>query len=115
MSVCSAAWAETPAPQSIFFRDACAAGDRLTVAAVGDLLFHFNLQQQALAQDATFAQFWQPVAPILGRADIVYGNLEGPAARAVMPGGQETSLPPGKDDRAYDRRFYAGGENGVLV
>ena len=33
----------------------------------------------------------------------------------MVPGGQETRLPPGKDDRSYDRRFYAGGENGVLV
>jgi poly-gamma-glutamate synthesis protein (capsule biosynthesis protein) len=115
MSACSAAWAQMPAPQSIFFRDACATGDRVTVAAVGDLLFHFNLQQQALAKDSSFARLWQPVAPILGRADIVYGNLEGPAASAVTPGGQEIKLPPGRDDRAYDRRFYAGGEGGVLV
>jgi poly-gamma-glutamate synthesis protein (capsule biosynthesis protein) len=112
---CPAAWAQTPAPQSIFFRDACASGDRVTVAAVGDLLFHFNLQQQALAKDSSFARLWQPVAPILRRADIVYGNLEGPAARGVTPGGQEIKLAPAKDDRAYDRRFYSGGESGVLV
>src|SRR5262249_44473547 len=60
-------------------------------------------------------RLWQPVAPILRRADIVYGNLEGPAARSVTPVGQEIKLAPGKDDRTYDRRFYAGGENGVLI
>ena len=115
MGWCPAARAQSSAPQPIFFRDACAAGERVTVAAVGDLLFHFNLQQQALARDSSFARLWQPVAPVLGRADIVYGNLEGPAARAVTPGGQEARLAPGADDRAYDRRFYAGGEGGVLV
>jgi poly-gamma-glutamate synthesis protein (capsule biosynthesis protein) len=115
MSAGPAAGAQPGAPPSIFFRDACAAGERVTVAAVGDLLFHFNLQQQALAKDSSFARLWAPVAPILRRADIIYGNLEGPAARGVTPGGQEIKPPPAKDERVYDRRFYAGGENGVLV
>jgi poly-gamma-glutamate synthesis protein (capsule biosynthesis protein) len=124
--------AQPPAP--IYFRDACAAGERVTVAAVGDLLFHFNLQQQALAKGGSFARFWEQVAPILRRADLVYGNFEGPAARAVTPGGRElvkaakaakaeakprpkseTSPEAKTEDRTYDRRFYAGGENMVLV
>jgi poly-gamma-glutamate synthesis protein (capsule biosynthesis protein) len=111
----SASAAQSRPPQGIFFRDACAGGERVTIAAVGDLLFHFNLQQQALAKDSSFARLWQPVAPILRRADIVYGNLEGPAARAVMAGGREIKVAGNRDDRSYDRRFYAGGEDGVLV
>jgi poly-gamma-glutamate synthesis protein (capsule biosynthesis protein) len=114
-ATCSASSAQTRPPVGIYFRDACVPGERVTIAAVGDLLFHFNLQQQALAKTSSFARLWEPVRPILRRADLVYGNLEGPAARAVMPGGMEMKLPAGKDDRSYDRRFYAGGEGGVLV
>jgi hypothetical protein len=78
-AACSMASAQTRPPQGIYFRDACAPGERVTIAAVGDLLFHFNLQQQALAKGSSFARFWEPVGPILKRADLVYGNLEGPA------------------------------------
>jgi len=105
----------TAQSDGIYFRDACVAGDRITIAAVGDLLFHFNLQQQALAKGSSFARFWDPVAPILRRADIVYGNLEGPAARGVGPGGREVRDADKADSRLYDRRVHAGAENRVLV
>ena len=105
--------------QDIHFRDACAAGERVTIAAVGDLLFHFNLQQQALARGANFARFFEDVAHVFKRADIVYGNLEGPAARGVASGGRELRDARAKNaashERSYDRRFYAGGEDNVLV
>jgi hypothetical protein len=114
-AVCASARAEPRPPQAIYFRDACAAGERMTIAAVGDLLFHFNLQQQALAKGSSFARLWEPVGPILRRGDLVYGNLEGPAARGVTSGGREMIVAGGQDDRSYDRRFYAGGESGVLV
>ena len=126
-AACAASGAQPPAPAPIYFHDACAAGDRVTIAAVGDLLFHFNLQRQALAKGENFARFWERVDPILRHADIVYGNLEGPAALAVTPGGREiklaptlatktaTSTTPKPDARVYDHRFYAGGENMVLV
>jgi len=111
---CSASGAP-PAPPPIYFRDACAAGDRVTVAAVGDLLFHFNLQRQALAKDENFARFWERVDPILRHADVVYGNLEGPAALGVTAGGREIKVAAKTDERVYDHRIYAGGENMVLV
>jgi poly-gamma-glutamate synthesis protein (capsule biosynthesis protein) len=107
-------------PPVIHFRDACTSGERVTIAAVGDLLFHFNLQQQALRPGASFARFFDEIAHVFRRADIVYGNLEGPAARGVAIGGREWRGPRPKgerdtDNRSYDRRFYAGGENNVLV
>src|SRR6202021_567017 len=131
----SASAAPPPAPSPIYFRDACVAGDRVTIAAVGDLLFHFNLQRQALAKGENFARFWERVGPIFRHADIVYGNLEGPAAQAVTAGGREIKVAPKiaakiasksaprdetkidvrLDERTYDHRFYAGGENMGLV
>jgi poly-gamma-glutamate capsule biosynthesis protein CapA/YwtB (metallophosphatase superfamily) len=119
--------AQPPAPAPIYFKDACADGERVTIAAVGDLLFHFNLQQQALAKGGSFARFWEQVAPVLSRADVVYGNFEGPAARSVTAGGREivkaakveakgeAKGETKPEERVYDRRFYAGGENMVLV
>lgn len=105
-----------PAPrEGIYFRDACTAGERVTVAAVGDLLFHSNLQQQALAKGSSFNRFWERVRHVFDRADVVYGNFEGPAARGVGPGGREVRDAGKREDRVYDRRVYAGGENTVLV
>src|SRR6202035_3177066 len=113
--------AQPPAPAPIYFKDACADGERVTIAAVGDLLFHFNLQQQALAKGGSFARFWEQVAPVLSRADVVYGNFEGPAARSVTAGGREivkaakveakgeAKGETKPEERVYDRRFYAGG------
>jgi poly-gamma-glutamate synthesis protein (capsule biosynthesis protein) len=111
----TAASAQARAPQAIYFRDACVPGHRVTIAAVGDLLFHANLQRQALAKGQNFARFFEAVTPIFKRADIVYGNLEGPAARGVSPGGREWRGPPLKDERTYDQRFYRGGEEHKLV
>jgi len=102
-------------PAGIYFRDACTAGERITIAAVGDLLFHFNLQQQALAKGGSFARFWEPVGHVFKRTDIVYGNFEGPAARGVAIGGRELRDAGKSDARVYDRRFYAGGEDMVLI
>ena len=100
LAVCglsSTAWA-----QAIHFQDACQKGNRVTVAAVGDLLFHSALQKIALSRGSDFQHFWQPVQPVLARADVVYGNLEGPTARGVAAGGR--AVPdPGKvvDGRVY--------------
>jgi hypothetical protein len=69
--------------QTLTFDHGCTTGPRIRIAAVGDLLFHNALQRRALTPTGTFRQFWQPVQPILDAADIVYGNLEGPAAEAV--------------------------------
>ena len=88
--------------QALHFGDGCASGERITIAAVGDLLFHSSLQRQALARGSDFRAFWQPVAHIFARADLVYGNLEGPAARAVGIGGREVADP----GRVLDGRIY---------
>lgn len=65
------------------FRAGCEAGDRIVIAAVGDLLFHNALQRQALTRGGSYRQFWQPLASVLEGADLTYGNLEGPVAEGV--------------------------------
>jgi poly-gamma-glutamate synthesis protein (capsule biosynthesis protein) len=65
---------------------ACAPGARLTIAAVGDLLFNGDLQRYALEDGASYRRFWQKVEPLLRQADIAYGNLEGPLAGITSEG-----------------------------
>ncbi len=84
----------TPAnAETLYFGGACAAGERLTVAAVGDLLFHKKLQAQAYRKNGSFKRFFTPVLKVLKGADLAYGNLEGPAAAGVGPGGRAVKDP----------------------
>lgn len=77
----------------------------VTVAAVGDVLMHAFLQQDAAEQPGGFSTQLAPAAPFLRMADITVANLEGPAARGVLPGGGERALPPGV---FYDGTVYSG-------
>lgn len=65
---------------------ACKSQSRLTIAAVGDLLFQPQLQQQARRQGRTFRKFWTDLEPLLRGAGITYGNIEGPVARRPQDG-----------------------------
>ncbi len=96
--------------QTLTFEHGCTAGTRVRIAAVGDLLFHNALQRRALTPTGTYRQFWQPVQPVLDAADIVYGNLEGPAAEGVTAGGIAVKDP----GRTFDGRVY-GMTPGALV
>ncbi len=84
----------TPASaETLYFAGACAGGERLTVAAVGDLLFHKKLQAQAYRKNGSFKRFFTPVSKVLKGVDLAYGNLEGPAAAGVGPGGRAVKDP----------------------
>jgi poly-gamma-glutamate capsule biosynthesis protein CapA/YwtB (metallophosphatase superfamily) len=86
----------------IGFSRSCAPGQRLTVAAVGDLLFHRELEEEALTPTGSYRQFWQPVAQVLAKADLVYGNLEGTVADGVTEGGEIVKDP----GRTWNNRVY---------
>ncbi|NNF78546.1 MAG: CapA family protein [Rhizobiales bacterium] len=79
--------------ETLYFSGACTPGERITVAAVGDLLFHKKLQAQAYGKNGSFKRFFTPVLGVLKGADLAYGNLEGPAARGVGPGGRAVKDP----------------------
>lgn len=63
----------------------------ITIAAVGDLLLHDRLQQEAGRHDDGFISLWAPVASWIEAADIAYGNLEGPMAEDIGRNGQRVS------------------------
>jgi poly-gamma-glutamate capsule biosynthesis protein CapA/YwtB (metallophosphatase superfamily) len=91
------------AAETITFDNGCVQGQRIVVAAVGDLLFHRLLQRQALTPTGRYSDFWQPVEQVIRQADLSYGNLEGPAAESLAAGGREITDPGRRlDGRAYD-------------
>ncbi|WP_071672544.1 CapA family protein [Nioella nitratireducens] len=77
----------------------------VTVAAVGDVLMHILLQEDAAAQPSGYAAQVVHMAPYLQMADVTVANLEGPAARNVLPGGREGDVAPGV---IYDGQIYSG-------
>lgn len=94
----------TAASETLTFSAGCAEGERINLVAAGDLLFHKKLQIQAYAKGSDFRRFFTPLSAILGAADILYGNLEGPAAGGVGLGGVKARKDPG---RRLDGRVYS--------
>lgn len=89
--------------ESMVFRAGCTHGERLRVALVGDLLFHKLLQLQAYRKGSDFTRFFGPMKDVLAGADLLYGNLEGPAAHGVAIGGRAVRDP----GRRLDGRVYS--------
>jgi hypothetical protein len=65
------------------FDEACEGGPSITIAAVGDVLLHHELQIQAFADPKRYRALWSGIEDLLGRADITYANLEGPTAHGI--------------------------------
>lgn len=102
---------EEPAPgpspgpqQNLAFDGACDPGDRIVVAAVGDVLLHRELQKQAYRarREVGFTDLWADVVPLLRDADLAYANLEGPTAPGIDEEGKRRRDP----GRRYDGRVY---------
>lgn len=75
------------------FTRACEAGDTTTIAAVGDVLLHGRLQEQAVRSTNRFISLWSPVRDLLEHADVTYANLEGPTAAGVSAQGRSVTDP----------------------
>jgi hypothetical protein len=81
---------QRPARGSLVFSRACEPADeKILIAAVGDILPHNALQEQAYGSKEGFTSLWSRVLPWLQSADITYGNLEGPTARGISAGGRQ--------------------------
>jgi hypothetical protein len=82
------------------FSHACDGGDSLVISAVGDFLFHSNLQEQAARSPDRFVSLWQDALPLFAKADLRYGNLEGPVAPGFRVGGVPSADPGLKFDNS---------------
>jgi poly-gamma-glutamate synthesis protein (capsule biosynthesis protein) len=86
------------------FDHACEPGPVVTIAAVGDLLLHRELQKQAFAAPQRYRALWSGVEDLLGRTDLTYANLEGPTAPGITRG-RELVADPGL---RFDNKVYTG-------
>ena len=87
------------------FSRACEVGTReVTIAAVGDVLIHRELQKQAFRSDNGFRALWAGVEDRISAADIAYANLEGPASWGIDRWGKERDDP----GRKFDNKVYSG-------
>jgi poly-gamma-glutamate synthesis protein (capsule biosynthesis protein) len=73
----------------IRFAAACEEGQRVTIGAVGDLLIHGPLQEQATVHPYRFRSLWSPISDLLASTDITYANLEGPVAAGTAVSGRD--------------------------
>lgn len=102
--------AEPPAPRDLpdgylAFDGACEPkGDVVTIAAVGDIMGHRELQRQAYRSADGFGEIWANVADLLDAADITYANLEAPTAQGIARDG-ELARDPGVK---FDNDVYSG-------
>jgi poly-gamma-glutamate synthesis protein (capsule biosynthesis protein) len=91
-----------PGPAALVsFSRACeSASDQLVIAAMGDILPHASLAEQAYAnltdpnikderRRIGFETLWRQLSKWIHGADVAYANLEGPAARQVLASGIE--------------------------
>ncbi len=75
---------------------------RVTLAAVGDILLHRELQRQAYANPAGFSVIWANLSDLLLAADLTYGNLEVPIAAGVARNERDAPDPgPVFDGKVY--------------
>lgn len=82
--------------------NACSGPQRVSIAAVGDVLLHASLQRRGYASAEGFRDIWRQAEAFLRRADIAYANLEGPIAPGVTRGrGQGRDPGPVLDGRVY--------------
>lgn len=75
-------------------------GQTIEIAFVGDLLIHYPLQLKASTQG--YESLWQDVIPYLKKADIAYGNLEGPIATGINRHGKSV-----QDPKAWNFSVYS--------
>lgn len=86
------------------FSGACEHDDVVTIAAVGDVLIHRELQKQAMRSPERFEVLWPGVADLLAAADITYANLEGPTAYGITRQGEVVDDPGFR----FDNKVYSG-------
>ena len=81
------------------FANRCAAGKRITVSALGDILLHSPLQIQAYASSEKYESLWSSVKATMNKADLSYANFEGPSAEGTASGGRQVQDPGPRFDK----------------
>jgi hypothetical protein len=95
--------APPPDEQTPRFREACVAGDTITIAAVGDLLLHHELQIQAYASPDNFRAVWGGSAICWRRRTSATATSRGPWRRGWIARG----VAVGDPGLVFDKRVYS--------
>jgi hypothetical protein len=72
----------------IEFSNKCYRGEEVTVSAVGDVLLHAPLQNQAFNHKEAYQSLWPAMVPIFEKFDVSYANFEGPSAEGLAGSGK---------------------------
>ncbi|MBS1961537.1 MAG: CapA family protein [Bdellovibrionales bacterium] len=91
-----------PVEAKLSFERACESGRRIVIGAVGDVLLHQPLASQGMANKREgFSSLWSDLEPYLSAPNLMYANLEGPAAGPLTPSGKVIAEPGYFDKVAY--------------
>jgi poly-gamma-glutamate synthesis protein (capsule biosynthesis protein) len=94
---------------SLFTNNCFARKAVVTIAAVGDILLHTELQKKA-AEENDFSYLWKDLKEFLDITDITYANLEGPSAfNEPRSGSGAKSLEVASsiwNESCYKKEFY---------
>lgn len=78
--------------------------------AGGDVIYHGALLVQAMSEKKGFESLWRAMQPTFRQADMIYANLEGPAARNVGSDGRDN--PRASNDYVPEEGTYSLGTEG---
>lgn len=78
--------------EKLEFKNKCDQGEEVTISAVGDVLLHSPLQQQAFQDQNTYKSLWPKMIPIFKKFAISYANFEGPSAEGLGAAGRKSEL-----------------------
>ena len=65
----------------------CTPKERITIAAVGDVIFQPELETLARSEGTSYRTFWRALEGAIAAADLAYANIEGPVAAANAASG----------------------------
>ncbi len=85
-----------PLQTALSFSNKCATGQEVTISAVGDVLLHTALQNQAFNSPQTYNSLWPMMGPLFQKFDVSYANFEGPSAEGLTATGhfEDTGFKP---------------------
>ena len=94
------------------YGSACLSQSSPTVRLLGggDVIYHGALLVQAMTEKKGFESLWRDMQPAFKQADLIYANLEGPAARNVGPDSRDN--PRASNDYVPDEGTYSLGTEG---
>lgn len=90
------------ASKALEFSEKCSNGKEITISAVGDVLLHQPLQQQAFSNSLTYKSLWPSMIPLFNMFNISYANFEGPSAEGLQLNGQL-----GEKGFKYNKNIYS--------